>query len=88
MYENPWQFEIGDLVKCRTLEPTLPLIVSAAHLRPGTGVIVDRRRRCFHVEARPVRMVEVDEYCVMVEGVGQWAPIEALTLTQSKEARQ
>ena len=82
MYENPWKFKVGDLVMCSILDPTLPLVVSAPIRKSGTGVIVDRRRKSLHVEARPVRIIEVDEYCIMIEGTGQWAPVEALSLTQ------
>jgi len=84
MYENPGKFKVGDLVTCRVLEPTIPLVVTAQTPRAGTGVIIDRRRKEMYVEARPVRIVELDEYCIMIDGTGQWAPTEALTLSQKK----
>jgi hypothetical protein len=84
-YRNPWKFEVGDLVECSTLE--LHLMQSPStnpDLKPGTGMIIDRRRKSYHVEARPIRIVEADEYCMTVGSDNQWAPVEALSLAQKK----
>ena len=85
MYVNPWKFEVGDLVECRLLAPTLPLTVSATLRHAGPTVIVDRRRKEVYVEARPMRIIEVDEYCVVIDGTGHWAPEEALILSQKNK---
>ena len=84
MYVNPWKFEVGDLVECRLLEPTLPLVLSSAIRKSGSAMIIDRRRKEVYVEARPMRIVEMDEYCIMIDGTGHWAPEEALALAQKK----
>ena len=47
-------------------------------------MIIDRRRKEVYVEARPMRIVEMDEYCIMIDGTGHWAPEEALALAQKK----
>ena len=87
MYENPWKFEIGDLVETQAVAPTLPLIVSKSTYRlKGCGVIVDRQRSSMHVMDRPVRIVEIDKYCVMIEEARHWIPVEALCLVQKKHS--
>ena len=78
MHVNPWKFEIGDLVECRRLSSRLPLTLGTAIQKEGTAVIVDRRRKEMYVEARPMKLIEFDEYCIMIDGTGHWAPEEAL----------
>jgi len=83
MHENPWTFDIGDLVTVRRLAPN-PSSVALLHVsRVGSGMIVDRRRNYVHVMDRPVRIAECDEYQVVLDDKPTWVPVEALTLTQS-----
>jgi len=81
MYENPWKFEIGDLVRTRADTPA-QLVRRRTWIREGCGVIVDRQRSSMHVMDRPVRIVEVDKYCVMMDDDQFWIPDEALALVQ------
>jgi len=83
MFVNPWKFEVGDLVECRLLTQILPPTLSSVIRKAGPAVIVDRRRKEVYVEARPIRIVEIDEYCIMVDGTGHWAPEESLNLSQT-----
>ena len=83
MYVNPWRYEIGDLVQCSASDRTLPLVVSAPPLKSGAGVIVDRRRREMYVDGRPIKIVELDEYCIVVGGTKQWVGSETLRLSQN-----
>jgi hypothetical protein len=39
-----------------------------------------------HVMDRPVRIVEIDKYCVMIEEARHWIPVEALCLVQKKHS--
>ena len=68
MYVNPWKYEVGDLVKTAD---------------EWTGVIVDRRRKEAYVEARPIRCIEIDEYCVVINDTKHWLTEENLELSQT-----
>jgi len=85
MYVNPWKFSVGDLVEYQLLPATLPLVVGETIRKSGSGVIVDRRRKEIYVEARPIRIAEVDEYCIVLDGSHYWAPEQALVLSQRQE---
>ena len=74
MYVNPWKYEVGDLVGTRDEWTGRDL----------TGVIIDRRRRDMYVEARPIRCIEIDEYCVVSDNTQYWIPEESLKLFQAR----
>ena len=72
MYENPWKFSVGDLV---TTYDTYSCTTWA-------GVITERRRRYAYVEARPIKSIEIDEYCIVIDEIKHWIPAEELELSQ------
>ena len=55
MYENPYKFEVGDLVSWARTERTT-----------HHGIITKKRRQSYYVEARPIKCVEEDQYLVVV----------------------
>jgi hypothetical protein len=72
VYVNPWRFSVGDLVA--TMDEFSGKI--------RTGVIVDRRRKEVYVEARPIRCIEIDEYCVIANDRQCWIPEINLEMSQ------
>ena len=72
MYENPWKFSVGDLV---TTFDTYSCTV-------WTGVITEKRRRYVYVEARPIKSIELDEYCIVIDELKRWIPVDELGLIQ------
>ena len=73
MYVNPWRFSVGDLVAT----------MDEFSGRMWTGVIVDRRRKEVYVEARPIRCIEIEEYCVVANDRQCWIPEINLELSQA-----
>jgi hypothetical protein len=72
MYENPWKLSVGDLV---TTADTYSCTA-------WTGVITERRRKYMYVEARPIRNIEIDEYCIVIDELKRWIPADELELCQ------
>jgi hypothetical protein len=93
MHVNRYRFEIGDLVTYNPSERDrhgrLVTLSKPRRREAMHGIITNKKKESYYIEARPIKCVEAHMYLVIFgEGAGQWVEGSDLIRAQKTDMPQ